>query len=86
MKQSNKTTMLSLCKYYKGESSNPFMDGSDNKKLYWEYERTFFSNPNVFQSPNMEEDFKNAMIQALDGKPAEGFGSIDEAFKDYFKG
>lgn len=84
MTKTNKKAMLELCIYYKGEDKNPFEDQNNNKKHYWNYERRFFDNPNVFQSSNMEEDFKTEIQSALDGPIAENFQSLDRAIRDYF--
>lgn len=35
----NKDELIELCRYYKGETENPFDDGSPAK--FWNYERTW---------------------------------------------
>lgn len=60
MKASNKKSMLDLTKYYKGEDKNPF-EKETLSESFWNFEREYFLNPNVFQKPNLEEDFKEAM-------------------------
>ena len=35
----SKTDLLTLCRYYKGEENNPFID--QNKSMLWSYERAW---------------------------------------------
>ena len=85
MKKSNKQIIVELCRYYRGEEVNPYMkESSNNRKLFWDYERSFFEKPNIFQLPDIEERFKTHIAEALDGL-SELYHSFDKALSEYFE-
>lgn len=80
-----KKKISELCLFYNGETENPFADITiNNYRHYWNYECSFFSDPDIFINPDIDKLFKNHMINALDGYLAESCMSLDKAIKDYF--